>query len=703
MTEGTEDSSQARLAAIAGVRPSRGWLQACRSHLIAQGETGGDDDALLHQILHSDLRDVVRRSDEDTESSGEDAPLALRRAIRQSLPSANDPPCKSTLPEGFVLLVQVEECIDLSLNAESRASVGPAPPSAPTPVGDQRKRCLKMFISDGCYHSGSPYPSRAHTSVDAPEVCEAQHVVAMETSPIPDISVHSQPGVKLLLRGPIDIRLGMLLLNEGNTTILGGLVEGLIPVQKKAREAARRLAGVGVDPTIKALIWNPITGSEEEEDEGEEASGDVQAPVETMALRPSNSNATTPGNQGQNATLIDAEGTQRVVRAVADQGHDSSSPHLAQNGGRYIPRNNNISSNEHSVQEQNQRQQNLHSNQPRNSANQPAAEDIEMMEVNSEPLAITSLSSSFRSPSQKRAGNPYANRNPYASSSTNTPQGFPHMRTQSDDSVLQATSIEEGLLTSDGLTHSTSTVARMSPDHSSTSRTTLETPRGPAPLDSAPSSGSVLGSACPKSSQGSSVAATQSNSKGAGGAIGKRGLALSPTALSEPMSFAELRKLLIKAIASPTTYGSYEGRNFIVPAKMKDIMHFNIARVKGKRKKCKDGKKTDKQYEFVMRCLFTGPEASDENVTCRIASSLLQPFFDVDPYELRKMHRENKEHGNKIVSEKGQEILSELQPLASLHLKLLLTRDEFFKQENVPIRVDGDCAILLVCARDDLL
>jgi hypothetical protein len=34
-------------------------------------------------------------------------------------------------------------------------------------------------------------------------------------------------------------------------------------MQRKALEQAQRLAGVGVDPTVKALIWNPIGADEE--------------------------------------------------------------------------------------------------------------------------------------------------------------------------------------------------------------------------------------------------------------------------------------------------------------------------------------------------------------------------------------------------------------------------------------------------------
>lgn len=217
-------------------------------------------------------------------------------------------------------------------------------------------------------------------------------------------------------------------------------------------------------------------------------------------------------------------------------------------------------------------------------------------------------------------------------------------------------------------------------------------------VESTPPTSTALGSVCPKSSEDSVVFDSGSNSVSA---TGTSGLALSPTALSEVCSFAEFRKVITKAIAEPSIYGSYEGRTFIVPAKLKEIHHFNIAKVKRKRRKGKDGKKADKQYEFVMRCRLVGPEAADGSIVCQLASSLLVPFFGVAPYEMRKMHRENKAEANKIVAEKGNEVLSELSPLAPLHMQLLLSREEFFKQEQVPDRIDGESAIVLVCSRDD--
>jgi len=61
----------------------------------------------------------------------------------------------------------------------------------------------------------------------------------------------------------------MLELNDGNCVLMGGEIHGWKEIWTRARERAQRERDLGVDPTIKALIWNPDTGGEEEVDEGE--------------------------------------------------------------------------------------------------------------------------------------------------------------------------------------------------------------------------------------------------------------------------------------------------------------------------------------------------------------------------------------------------------------------------------------------------
>ena len=262
--------------ALIGINPSPEWKRACEEFLQRQNRISNEDE-ILNQILYADLRDVVRRFGSPNSiqggpgsnriTSGSSPSKILRKAIILSNKvnhgggGSQNQSYKSILPQSFKCMVQIEELLDVSQNAEQRLAHGPASSSSPTPIGNQKKRCLKLYLSDGFKEEdgNSPYI----------------HIVAMETEPIPSLSVHSKPGIKVILAGPIVVRFGILMLDQGNTTVLGGCVPSLIPVQKKAMDLAAKLAGVGIDPTFRALVWNPETGMEDDEDEGESESRDV--------------------------------------------------------------------------------------------------------------------------------------------------------------------------------------------------------------------------------------------------------------------------------------------------------------------------------------------------------------------------------------------------------------------------------------------
>ena len=181
-------------------------------------------------------------------------------------------------------MVQVEELLDVSINAEARYANGLTPQSAPSPVGQQRARCLKILLSDG-----STVPT-SHTTSSSSLPPLPLPLVGVETKPIPILSTNSQPGIKLLLRTPLSIRYGVLLLHEGNTLVLSGNVPALIEVQQKAIQMAEKNSMVNVDPTIRALInrnSNFTFGeNDDEEDEWKSTSTDVPVRAPLTAPRP---------------------------------------------------------------------------------------------------------------------------------------------------------------------------------------------------------------------------------------------------------------------------------------------------------------------------------------------------------------------------------------------------------------------------------
>ena len=270
---------QERLSSLAGVKPVLPWLDACRSHL-RQHSLQDNEDEVLHQILHTDLRNVVRNMRNADSVSGnaglpqqpqqqQQPSIVLRQAITNSTSTSTSSSTRSssnkvTLPTDFRCMVQIEELLDVSLNAEERLSKGPASNSSPTPIGNQKKRCLKLLLSDGYFEDGSAFCSIRDSSNDDNNngngKLKIQNFVAMETTPIPNLSVQSKPGIKIILSGPISIFVGVLMLNPSNTTVLGGCIPSLLPIQQKALSCAAKMAGVGIDPTYRALVWNPDTG-----------------------------------------------------------------------------------------------------------------------------------------------------------------------------------------------------------------------------------------------------------------------------------------------------------------------------------------------------------------------------------------------------------------------------------------------------------
>lgn len=237
-----------RLMQSAGVYPSSHWLEDCLDALSSP--SNAVEGVILQQILHHDLRDVVREFEEPVSNDNHVTMPSklLRRAVQESRNNHQ----AVVLPKDFALMVQVEELLDISQNAETRLAIGPASPNAPTPLGNQNNRCLKLALADGYTLDGS----NIYRDENEPHIL----FTAAELVPIPDLSVNSFAGVKVLLHGPIAVRNGLLLLSPPHATVLGGQVQELVEIQRKALEQAKRVAGVGIDPTVRALIWNPETG-----------------------------------------------------------------------------------------------------------------------------------------------------------------------------------------------------------------------------------------------------------------------------------------------------------------------------------------------------------------------------------------------------------------------------------------------------------
>lgn len=222
--------------------------------------------------MHADLRDVVRDPESNAGNDNDTgAAMQLRNAILQSKNLGNNAANngnsngkyqskKATLPSTFQLLVQMEEVVDVTMNSEQQlAAMGGGGNAAAVAnnrnnnsggnggggrqqgMRNPKYRCLKMAFSDGYHSNGKP-----SNNTNSFNEKENQILYAMETNSIKSLSTSSPPGLKLLLHGPIDIRLGLLQINDGNCTVVGGEINSWKEVWRKAKEKAQREKGLGV-------------------------------------------------------------------------------------------------------------------------------------------------------------------------------------------------------------------------------------------------------------------------------------------------------------------------------------------------------------------------------------------------------------------------------------------------------------------------
>lgn len=629
-------SIRAQLLQTAGVNPSEDWITACLTHLrLTNTETA---DAVLHQVLHSDLRDVVRPISSGAAPS-DGAHAVLRSNIHQSQQSEAR---KAVLPASFRLMIQVEELLDVSLNAEKRFSVGPASPSAPTPVGNQSSRLLKLFVADG----------------HVPPL----HLIAMEISPIRNISVQSLAGIKVLLKGPLEIRHGMLQLHPGCATVLGGKVDHLVTIQRQALEQAQRVAGVGVDPTVRALIGTTPIEQEQEDDEGEAESGDVsvraRVPPQRVVPLPPRVPAAPPQarpetHRVQQQTTVMAHAQRRNGPGlVTPQPGTSSHTQMRSEPQR-------VSQQSAAVEVQRRPPQ---PSQPVRSGFTTASALHQQTLQQRQPLASQPPQQSRQQIPVARPSrtNPYARKSPVVppSEPALTPVSNPYARNVVTAATTATPRIPATASRPAETTRNTNPYAAAPPSTRNTQPTTAPSSMGTRMVElSMDSENRPIN--VPLSSQASS---SQDSYAGI---------------MRDPLSFEELVSLLQRVVNDKKLYEQYVGKVFVVPAKMKGAQkYFNIDK---KNKKARKKNKNDDKYEYVMNCSFTGTGGAEVLVV--IADDILREHFELPPGEMRKLSRENRPASQKFVDEGGRAVMKELYKLRSFEMTLRLPAGEYFAQD----------------------
>ncbi|GMI46390.1 hypothetical protein TrCOL_g11175 [Triparma columacea] len=251
------------------VHLSRAWLTSCLQTLPPPTNpppaAGSIDEDYMYsvymQVINSDIRDSVNGRSTTTSQLRE----AIQTSLSQAQESGQGSPPTPSVDENFRLMVQVDELVDVSTNAERRAERGASRTQGFSNPGYYNGRCMKIAICDGWVREGG---DGGEGGEGGGEVTGgfALPVIAMEVTPIPDLSVNTLAGCKVVLKGPFPVVLGVALLHPSNVLVLGGSVDVLVAMQEQAVEAGRRTYGNGRGgATLRALVT-----SREEEREGEE-------------------------------------------------------------------------------------------------------------------------------------------------------------------------------------------------------------------------------------------------------------------------------------------------------------------------------------------------------------------------------------------------------------------------------------------------
>ena len=583
MVESQAETIQESLVRSAGVHPSKEWVEACISFLQEE-DIPVTSDGVLHQVLHSDLRDVVRSSNNVT-AEGEPATIVqIQQRLEESMKG------KQNLPENFQLLCQVEELLDVSLNAEARLAVGPAAAENPSPVGNQRSRCLKLVLSHG-HFTQTP-------------------LIAMETAPITNLSTNSLAGLKLLLKGPLTIRYGVVMLHPGNATVLGGGVAELIQIQKQALEQAKQVAGIGVDATVRALIGTTPVEPEEPEDEAEEESRDVPLQAAPVFIQnTANNRNAMPAREMPpplNTTLA------RQSRPSVDQRPANGMSTTATSS---FPSTNN--------------------------ANGTLRSNPYVGKSVSKSSSISPRPSTFSAASTRTSVNPYAGGRDSASSSSSTgnssnnnPLATPASRpvnpyfsqpsTATVSSMSSTTSIQQRSenpyrstslhqTPASNMKTSNTSVSMEAVSESSSSRNTKLHTASSLPLHVTPSNKEPMPSPMETKE------------------------AASDTKEAQNMTFGNLKRLLRQLVQDRDMYSSYYNGKLQFRVQLVQEgpqLYFNIEKNPNYKKMKKEQKEASK-YQFVMNTTFSGaPNSQDGLLACKLPSILIEPFFSKTPVSI---------------------------------------------------------------------
>jgi hypothetical protein len=78
------------------------------------------------------------------------------------------------------------------------------------------------------------------------------------------------------------------------------------------------------------------------------------------------------------------------------------------------------------------------------------------------------------------------------------------------------------------------------------------------------------------------------------------------------------------------------------------------------------------------------------------SSTIVEPYFQLSPTDMRQLNRDDKQRANTLVREGGKLLQVDLYQLRVYQVSLLLSPDEFFHERTAPATLDGQAPLMLL-------
>ncbi|KAK0181701.1 hypothetical protein PV327_003964 [Microctonus hyperodae] len=233
------------------------WLRDCLDYFLSEHPDADEADILsliIHQWLLSDLREINNE--------------------RGYLPKNIQQQKLLTLPGNYML--QIEKAYDISTSKYKQLEKIRNVSNENIEVTDAEKsqqpipktrRMLNLYLSDGI-----------------------QDIIAMEYKPIPSLK-KVVSGYKIMIKGPVVCRRGVILLEEKNIRMIGGEIESLL-IENATENVLARALNLPENPDPCTYIINGDDDSQDLSDDNMDVDFDAVANIEKLNNTMSNLSAT---------------------------------------------------------------------------------------------------------------------------------------------------------------------------------------------------------------------------------------------------------------------------------------------------------------------------------------------------------------------------------------------------------------------------